>query len=297
MEQKRTIWIVLAAGIFLMVVIGAAVILYAPESRKNTTAYVQNENGTVWMSPEVAQHKREDLMASAPVTEVPAVEQPASEMPSVTDSIETPAEGATQLENLTVISTGSTNVYSVGSEGPAVIDLNTVESERVPAVKAQNHAAEVAIKETNSIRRNVETNDVLVEKTYKSEPKAAPKKAEPKAAERKTESVAVKKVQGPAPKAAPKAAAKTEKVPDRFWVQAASYSAKKNADEARAVLEKNKIQCEVFTHTDAKGGLFYRVRVGPYTTQTEAKYWKTKIDAIPLFANNGTYVTNSSVNK
>ena len=54
MEQKRTIWIVLAAGIFLMVVIGAAVILYAPEARKDTTALVQKENGTVWMSPEVA---------------------------------------------------------------------------------------------------------------------------------------------------------------------------------------------------------------------------------------------------
>ena len=63
MEQKRTIWIVLAAGIFLMVVIGAAVILYAPEARKDTTALVQKENGTVWMSPEVAQHKKDELMA------------------------------------------------------------------------------------------------------------------------------------------------------------------------------------------------------------------------------------------
>lgn len=300
MEQKRTIWIVLAAGIFLMVVIGAAVILYAPEARKDTTALVQKENGTVWMSPEVAQHKKDELMENSSVVSAPVEDVKAVEDTSVVSSIATPAEGTTQIENMTVIATGNTNVYSIGADGPATIDLNNVrEVADEPAVKAQNRAAEAAIRETNTVRRNVEVSDVLVENSYKDVSKATAS-SNVRRAERSSSA----NVSSPVKKAAPaakrteaKAPAKVERIPDRFWVQAASYSAKKNADEARSVLEQKKIQCEVFTFTDAKGTLYYRVRVGPYTTRKEAEYWKKKIDEIPLFSKNGSFVTNSSAAK
>lgn len=300
MEQKRTIWIVLAAGIFLMVVIGAAVILYAPEARKDTTALVQKENGTVWMSPEVAQHKKDELMENSSVVSAPVEDVKAVEDTSVVSSIAIPAEGTTQIENMTVIATGNTNVYSVGADGPATIDLNNVrEVADEPAVKAQNRAAEAAIRETNTVRRNVEVSDVLVENSYKDVSKATAS-SNVRRAERSSSanvSAPVKKAAPAAKKTEAKAPAKVERIPDRFWVQAASYSAKKNADEARSVLEQKKIQCEVFTFTDAKGTLYYRVRVGPYTTRKEAEYWKKKIDEIPLFSKNGSFVTNSSAAK
>ncbi|MCI7397298.1 MAG: SPOR domain-containing protein [Spirochaetia bacterium] len=300
MEQKRTIWIVLAAGIFLMVVIGAAVILYAPEARKDTTALVQKENGTVWMSPEVAQHKKDELMENSSVVAAPVEDVKAVEDTSVVSSIATPAEGTTQIENMTVIATGNTNVYSIGADGPATIDLNNVrEVADEPAVKAQNRAAEAAIRETNTVRRNVEVSDVLVENSYKDVSKATASSNVRKAERSSSANVSapVKKAAPAAKKTEAKAPAKVERIPDRFWVQAASYSAKKNADEARSVLEQKKIQCEVFTFTDAKGTLYYRVRVGPYTTRKEAEYWKKKIDEIPLFSKNGSFVTNSSAAK
>ena len=283
-----------------MVVIGAAVILYAPEARKDTTALVQKENGTVWMSPEVAQHKKDELMENSSVVSAPVEDVKAVEDTSVVSSIATPAEGTTQIENMTVIATGNTNVYSIGADGPAAIDLNNVrEVADEPAVKAQNRAAEAAIRETNTVRRNVEVSDVLVENSYKDVSKATASSNV-----RKAERSSSANVSAPVKKAAPavkkteaKAPAKVERIPDRFWVQAASYSAKKNADEARSVLEQKKIQCEVFTFTDAKGTLYYRVRVGPYTTRKEAEYWKKKIDEIPLFSKNGSFVTNSSAAK
>ena len=300
MEQKRTIWIVLAAGIFLMVVIGAAVILYAPEARKDTTALVQKENGTVWMSPEVAQHKKDELMENSSVVSALVEDVKAVEDTSVVSSIATPAEGTTQIENMTVIATGNTNVYSIGADGPATIDLNNVrEVADEPAVKAQNRAAEAAIRETNTVRRNVEVSDVLVENSYKDVSKATASSNVRKAERSSSANVSapVKKAAPAAKKTEAKAPAKVERIPDRFWVQAASYSANKNADEARSVLEQKKIQCEVFTFTDAKGTLYYRVRVGPYTTRKEAEYWKKKIDEIPLFSKNGSFVTNSSAAK
>lgn len=283
-----------------MVVIGAAVILYAPEARKDTTALVQKENGTVWMSPEVAQHKKDELMENSSVVAAPVEETKSVEDTSVTSSIAAPAEGTTQIENMTVIATGNTNVYSIGADGPATIDLNNVrEITDEPAVKAQNRAAEVAIRETNTVRRNVEVSDVLVENSYKDVSKATASSNARKneKATSANASVPVKKAAPAAKKTEAKAPAKIERIPDRFWVQAASYSAKKNADEARSVLEQKKIQCEVFTFTDAKGTLYYRVRVGPYTTKKEAEYWKKKIDEIPLFSKNGSFVTNSSAAK
>ena len=283
-----------------MVVIGAAVILYAPEARKDTTALVQKENGTVWMSPEVAQHKKDELMENSSVVSVPVEDVKAVEDTSVVSSIATPAEGTTQIENMTVIATGNTNVYSIGADGPATIDLNNVrEVADEPAVKAQNRAAEAAIRETNTVRRNVEVSDVLVENSYKDVSKATASSNVRKAERSSSANVSapVKKAAPAAKKTEAKAPAKVERIPDRFWVQAASYSAKKNADEARSVLEQKKIQCEVFTFTDAKGTLYYRVRVGPYTTRKEAEYWKKKIDEIPLFSKNGSFVTNSSAAK
>lgn len=283
-----------------MVVIGAAVILYAPEARKNTTALVQKENGTVWMSPEVAQHKKDELMENSSVVSAPVEDVKAVEDTSVVSSIATPAEGTTQIENMTVIATGNTNVYSIGADGPATIDLNNVrEVADEPAVKAQNRAAEAAIRETNTVRRNVEVSDVLVENSYKDVSKATASSNVRKAERSSSANVSapVKKAAPAAKKTEAKAPAKVERIPDRFWVQAASYSAKKNADEARSVLEQKKIQCEVFTFTDAKGTLYYRVRVGPYTTRKEAEYWKKKIDEIPLFSKNGSFVTNSSAAK
>ena len=283
-----------------MVVIGAAVILYAPEARKDTTALVQKENGTVWMSPEVAQHKKDELMENSSVVSAPVEDVKAVEDTSVVSSIATPAEETTQIENMTVIATGNTNVYSIGADGPATIDLNNVrEVADEPAVKAQNRAAEAAIRETNTVRRNVEVSDVLVENSYKDVSKATASSNVRKAERSSSANVSapVKKAAPAAKKTEAKAPAKVERIPDRFWVQAASYSAKKNADEARSVLEQKKIQCEVFTFTDAKGTLYYRVRVGPYTTRKEAEYWKKKIDEIPLFSKNGSFVTNSSAAK
>ena len=283
-----------------MVVIGAAVILYAPEARKDTTALVQKENGTVWMSPEVAQHKKDELMENSSVVSAPVEDVKAVEDTSVVSSIATPAEGTTQIESMTVIATGNTNVYSIGADGPATIDLNNVrEVADEPAVKAQNRAAEAAIRETNTVRRNVEVSDVLVENSYKDVSKATASSNVRKAERSSSANVSapVKKAAPAAKKTEAKAPAKVERIPDRFWVQAASYSAKKNADEARSVLEQKKIQCEVFTFTDAKGTLYYRVRVGPYTTRKEAEYWKKKIDEIPLFSKNGSFVTNSSAAK
>ena len=334
MEQKRTIWIVLAAGIFLCVVLGAAVILYSAEARKNTTALQKRNEGAVWMSPELAQeNKASDLYASSGsraessklpelaksegLQEIPAsssrpVDAPAAKTvetpsarkdeanvfaatPSATSGAPTVAPSAAinadqsanglSSENVTVIATGKTNVYNMGETSTTTIDLNDLSAYKKdePAssnVTAQNKAAAAAIRETSSAHKSASTQ-------------AAPKKVyeQPKAQASSTSSKAVaQKAQTKSAPAKPAPVASAQTVTSRFWVQAGSYTTTKNADQARSELESNKIPCEVFT-SDVSGVLHYRVRVGPYTTKSEAEYWKQRIDEIPLFSKSGSFVT------
>ena len=91
-------------------------------------------------------------------------------------------------------------------------------------------------------------------------------------------------------------ASNAKKAPDSFWVQAAAYTSKRNADEARSTLESNKIPSEVFTFTDSNGKTFYRVRVGPYVTKSEAEYWQTRIGMIDKFASSKSVIVNTAIN-
>ncbi len=81
---------------------------------------------------------------------------------------------------------------------------------------------------------------------------------------------------------------------DEYWVQAASFTSKQNAEIAQQSLIKEKIPAEVFPYTSKKDLIYYRVRVGPYTTKSEAEYWNTLIKTFEIFENTESYVTNAS---
>ena len=81
---------------------------------------------------------------------------------------------------------------------------------------------------------------------------------------------------------------------DQYWVQAASYTSKQNAEIAQQSLIKQKIPAEVFPFTSKDDLVYYRVRVGPYTTQSEAEYWNKLIKTFEMFENTESYVTNAS---
>ena len=125
--------------------------------------------------------------------------------------------------------------------------------------------------------------------TVKSVQKAEAK-SEKAAKAPKTNAVANANTQkaSPAPKAEPK---KTQ-----YWVQVAAYSNKKGAEGARTILDDNKIPSDIFTYRDNKDKLYYRVRVGPYTTKSEAEYWRTRIIKISEIDNaNDSYVTSTTI--
>lgn len=306
MEEKRILWISAAVGIFLLIVIGAAWILYAPhKNADSTSALTREQSENTWiLTPQAsgsAVAETPNREASDTDREVPA--HPAGTAPTVlpsdTAALNAPSGSmnTVQSNDLTII---SNNTTVLAKDGVTTIDLTAsgrapeqqvteapVGSQNAPDVKTVVPAQsgnELRAAETAQTR-NVKpaTAGAQSTQTQKSAPSAQ------KAAAAKPANTAAKNTGKP--KAA---AAKTASIPDRFWVQAASFTDKENAENARSILASEKIPAEVFTYRDKSGKTFYRLRVGPYTTESEAQYWNSRIKLIEHFSSAQSYVTNSS---
>ncbi|MFA6937943.1 MAG: SPOR domain-containing protein [Treponema sp.] len=305
MDQKRTLWITIAAGVFLLVVVGAALILYSPAAKKETqVAY--NDSSDVWVSPTLPSVPADSFsqgtastqgdsqalqnQSTLPTNGQSSTTVPADESTTQGNSSAQP-NGITQTDNLTVIANGTTNVIGLGNTATpntTTIDLNTLKTPNTN-VTANNQAAQNAIDEATVTHEQT----VVKEKYEEPAKKASTASTSAKTTAKSASTSSAKKVEKTT---TPKKAA-VAKIPDQFWIQILSSSVKKNADEARTTLDSKKLPAEVFTYKDSKETLYYRVRVGPYTTKSEAEYWQSKIEEIEMFAKSGSYITNSSAPK
>ena len=302
MEQKKTLWIIAAVSVFLLVVMGAAMILYNPGAAA---------------SRKVASIKPVEKTAPAPAqsgwTNSAPAEAPSAGSPQVSDMF-------VVSENTTVLDLGQSNqpAPAVSENQSTTIDLNALKRElAADAALAKPNPQNINITVNVSDKENtakVEEPPVIVATEYYTG-KAKEAEAVEKATAVKNSSTgsgattsAVAKaepVQKPAAKvntntASAKAPAKTTApattkaaAVTRFWVQVAAYSNKKTAENARSVLSDKKINSDIYTYEDAKSKLFYRVRVGPFTTKSEAEYWQSKIVEISDFSKAGSYVTST----
>ncbi len=336
MEQKRSLLILIASGIFLLIVLGAVLISKIEFNRNNTFTSPFSKNDEVKAKPQIDLINANDIKkdeieipnqnyfnvmdSSEPYTsetsQAQTTQQPENQTAQIPlTALATPVPQNTQnssgtagetqtsststngqnitTDTVTVIANGSAKIY--GAQDSITINLNsTYNPIPAPVVIAQNDAAKKAINETKE-NRIYESHKLFDEKPKTNSAVKESNKTETKKASSSTSAANTKKTAEKKPSS--NTVTKTEtKVPDRFWVQVASYTSKKTADEARAKLDSNKIQCEVFTHNDGNK-LYYRVRVGPYTTKTEAEYWKKRLEEIDTFKNCGSYIVNSSAAK
>lgn len=307
MEQKKTLWIIAAVSVFMLVVMGAAMIIYKPAtgaSRK--VASIKPVEKTVQTQTQSQSGWTNSTPAETAVTSSPQV----SDMFVVS-------------ENTTVLDLGQANASNAAApeNQSTTIDLNALKRElaadaALAQTNPQNINITVNVSDKNNSAKVEEPPVVLTTEYYtgkakeaeeyekatavkktETAPKAAVAKAEPaKPAAKTNTSTAAAKAPAKTTTAAPaktttattKAAAVT-----RFWVQVAAYSNKKTAENARSVLSDKKINSDIYTYEDAKSKLFYRVRVGPFTTKSEAEYWQSKIVEISDFSKAGSYVTST----
>ena len=305
MEQKKTLWIIAAVSVFLLVVMGAAMILYNPSagaSRKvasikpvEKTAQTSSQSG--W-------------------TNSTTVEPAQTSSPQVSDMF-------VVSENTTVLDLGQAATGTTASDTQTTtIDLNALKRELAAdaALEKPNPQNNINITVNLSDKENTskveEPGVVLTTEYYTGKAKEA-EETEKATAVKKTETAVAKASATSTPstssgtaKTSSSSTSKTSSTKTtassttastkttstavtRFWVQVAAYSNKKTAENARSVLSDKKINSDIYTYEDNKSKLFYRVRVGPFTTKSEAEYWQSKIVEIADFAKAGSYVTST----
>ena len=308
MEQKRTLWIMAAVGVFLLVVLGAALILYSPTARSSQTIATvspsnkQTSNGWVSLAP--AENETTIPQTKMPATEVLSEqnnEVPQQNVINSEEKITRVAELTVYADKATIISNNPNEMNNVVATVPSsvpeqktaeqthhtvinnttTIDINPVISKK-PVVTPKNELTKNAIaKNSNKVIEKPVVKQVA--KKEVSKPVSKQKKATSTKAT--TSTTATAKVT--------KTPAKPKVV--QYWVQVTSLKSKKSAENAREVLDENKITADIFTYKDKKDQLFYRVRVGPYTTKSEAEYWQSKIAKIDTFASSSSYITSTTL--
>lgn len=285
MEQKRTLWIVAAVGVFLLVVLGAALILYTPQSKQATIANSRVTNSSTasngWIS----------LAPSAPLQTSTNPDEKVDEESSVLSDKEIPNPAKTELRTEEVnIYAENANVYSEKTELNKLGENATVKAEtsEKPTTIVLTEPEKTAEAKTSKPEVSKPRSNVAVKNSV-SEKQKTPAKPE-----HKNTVKAAKTEQNKSVSAKP-----SVKEPEivQYWVQVTALTSRKSADEARNKLGENQITADVFTYTDNKKQLFYRVRVGPYTTKSEAEYWRTKISKIDSFQNSSSYITSTTVSK
>jgi DedD protein len=77
------------------------------------------------------------------------------------------------------------------------------------------------------------------------------------------------------------AASAARKAQNDYWIQTGSFKNKTGAEKVRETLAQKGITSII--QTIEKDGTRYRVRVGPYTSETEANYWLALVKSIEGF--------------
>ena len=279
MEQKKTLWIIAAVGVFLLVVLGVPAILHYP-LRSTVPAYAS-------ISP--VEKKTSQGGWTKTSSDVTAPSQELS---------------AAKVNDLVVLADNAT-VYSQNTTTPAnnatTIDLNALKNELVTdsqlQAQPQNINITVNIPETKEEIKHSPNTEVKAAAKTESETNSVKvvQKAETKTSAAKATKTNAVANANTSTKAA-SSTVKAEPKKTQYWVQVAAYSNKKGAEGARSILDENKIPSDIFTYRDNKDKLYYRVRVGPYTTKSEAEYWRTRIIKINDIDNVGdSYITSTTI--
>jgi DedD protein len=67
-----------------------------------------------------------------------------------------------------------------------------------------------------------------------------------------------------------------------YWIQTGAFSALVRAENAKEILASKGL-VSIIDDREVEGRIWYRVRVGPYTSENEANYWLALVRAIDGF--------------
>jgi DedD protein len=275
MEQKKLLLVAISVGIFLVIVIGAAMLALGPGNSVSSAALAAasmprpipaGEAGTAGGFSAVTEPAY--TPGTAPLPPADAAEAPGSPAAVSGPGLNAVPDGVPLQQN---------NFYINGSpEKPPVVESD--ESPRTIITVVPRTAAGVP-------------DEPPAGRAASRPAAAAPTAPSAPAAARPVQAAASRPAQAK-PAAAAAKAPETAKVYDNYWVQTGSFSAKARAEGVKEILASKGIS-SIIENREVDGKTFFRVRVGPYISQEEANYWLPRIQSIQGFENSQIWKTQS----
>jgi DedD protein len=269
MERKKLLFVAISVGVFLVLAIGAAILVFTPRSSPPAAATIVNpvveRNATL---PPPISYVGPGTGLDAPAH--PGISQPVDAVDLVRNNADVP--GLRPLPD----GAGTQGGFHVqGQPAGTVITVPRPSATAVPDTPPAGRAAPQTT-QTAQPRPPVQ---------------AAPA-ASPQPAPAATPRPAPAAQRSPAPAVSqPRPAAQT-RAHDDFWVQTGAFSTVANAEGVKETLASKGI-ASIIDNRIIDGRPLFRVRVGPYTSISEANYWLSLIRSIDGFQDSQVRQTQS----
>jgi DedD protein len=255
MEKKKLLLVAISVGVFLVMAIGAAILIFSPRTPSPAAVATAKpaRPGPVGRIDEPA-----DSGLPAPVNAVELV-QALDDSSRLDDNSR--LDGSNRLNGVQGLQTPPADrtqedVFYIYGENP---------SETVTVDRSSGGAG----------------NRLIVDVPRPSAP------AVPDAPRRPAASAPAARTSAPpaarAPASAPRTAAPApSRAQDNYWVQTGSFSTVARAEAVKDTLSAKGI-VSLVENREVEGKTYFRVRVGPYTSKNEADYWLALIKSIHGF--------------
>jgi len=283
MEKKKLLLVAISVGVFLTIVIGAAILVFSP---KASGASAPGGSVSIGSQPLYGNRAPIETAALTPEEPIAAATGTSTEAPADTRS------GPASVDAADIIRSGDMQ----GIQTPPL--ATAIPASAIPANAVQEttiYINGVRLPETYRIEsRDDDGNARITINLPQTEPAAKPaappataaKPVTPPAqptATAKAPAQPAKPAANAKPAAQPaKPAAQTKTYTD-YWVQTGAFSAKANADGVKEKLSARGIT-SIIENRVVNGKTVFQVRVGPYTSESEAKYWLALVQSIDGFA-------------
>jgi DedD protein len=277
-EKKKILLVAVSVGIFLVIAIGAAILIFSPRSGASANAVVMGRsNPNTYTPPSAMENIPVYPRISDPLADPqpPAMPDSAYQFPQSPPNTSGAPSASTAIQENNFYINGETQGQPYYRERTETRDAGRTTTPRIV----------VSVPQPAGARAPLLPETQPAASRPGGEPKPAASPAKPAAsASAPAKPAAATRQAAPAKTAAPAArpAAPSRNTYDAYWVQAGSFSTRIHADGVKETLASKGIT-SIIENRDLDGKTFYRVRIGPYTSQNEADYWLALIQTLDGF--------------
>jgi DedD protein len=259
MEKRKILLVAVSVGIFLVIVLSAAILIFPP----NTGGDAAARTGSVQTTLIEEKPARPALSPQEPVSADAADMIRSAE--EIQDLLIPPPGRSPSSAAATEAADSPDDVAEIAEQSdPSRVVIN-VPKPSAPGVPAP--APRPAAPAAPAARAPTDPKPAAPAVSNVKPPAAAPKPAAPAASNTRT---------------AAAGKSTTTRTQRDYWIQTGAFSALIRAEDAKDLLASKGLS-SIIDDGEVDGQTWYRVRVGPYTSENEANYWLALVRAINGF--------------